>query len=69
MVGKPRRAIPRVARREKVELLVLGKSDKQNAVSAMMGSVAESVADRAPCSVFIVGREYQTSITAATVQP
>lgn len=56
VIGHPRRDITRVARRQNIDFLILGKSDKQSAFSSMMGSVAEEVAYNAPCSVFIVGR-------------
>ena len=58
MTGSPRRVIPRVARRNGTDLVILGKSDQESALSAMMGSVAEEVANGAPCSVFIVSRAY-----------
>jgi nucleotide-binding universal stress UspA family protein len=58
MTGSPRRVIPRVARRNGTDLVILGKSDQESALSAMMGSVAEEVANSAPCSVFIVSRAY-----------
>lgn len=58
LIGNPRREIPRVARRRDVDFLVLGKSDRTDALAAMMGSVAEEVANSAPCSVLIVGRAY-----------
>jgi nucleotide-binding universal stress UspA family protein len=63
-VGNPRKVIPRTARREGISLLVLGKSDQEDALSAMMGSVAEEVANSAPCSVFIVSRAYAPGYTA-----
>ena len=56
IVGNPRRAIPRVARREGAGLLVIGKSDRPGGLSAVMGSVAGELAKSAPCSVFIVSR-------------
>lgn len=56
--GNPRKMIPRTARREGIGLVILGKSDEESALSAMMGSVAEEVANSAPCSVFIVSRAY-----------
>ena len=58
VLGHPRKEVVRLARRQKVDFLVLGKSDRQNALAAMMGSVAEEVAYGAPCSVFIVSRPY-----------
>lgn len=58
VLGHPRKDVVRVARRQKVDFLVLGKSDRENALAAMMGSVAEEVAYGAPCSVFIVSRPY-----------
>ena len=63
-VGNPRKVIPRTARREGVSLLVLGKSDSESALSAMMGSVAEEVSNSAPCSVFIVSRAYASNPAA-----
>ncbi|TVR62758.1 MAG: universal stress protein [Spirochaetaceae bacterium] len=58
VIGNPRRQISRVARRDGADFLVLGKSDRPDALGSMMGSVAEEVANSAPCSVFIIGRAY-----------
>ncbi len=58
VIGHPRKDITRITRRQNADFLVLGKSDRENALAAMMGSVAEEVAYAAPCSVFIVSRPY-----------
>ncbi|MFW5738295.1 MAG: universal stress protein [Spirochaetota bacterium] len=66
IVGNPRRAIPRVARRENAGLLVVGKSDRSGGLSAVMGSVAGELAKSAPCSVFIVSRAGAATATGET---
>lgn len=57
--GNPRHRITRAVAHNGISFLILGQSDRQDALSAMMGSVAEAVAHAAPCSVFIVSRAYQ----------
>lgn len=59
LAGNPRHRITRIASRNGISFLILGQSDRQDAFSAMMGSVAEAVAHASPCSVFIVSRAYQ----------
>jgi nucleotide-binding universal stress UspA family protein len=58
--GNPRRHILRSAKREGIDLIVLGKSDvPESGLSAMLGSTAEEVANESRCSVLIVGRAYE----------
>lgn len=66
IVGSPRRAIPRIARRENAGLLVVGKSEHSGGLSAVMGSVAGELAKSAPCSVFIVSRAVAAKATGET---
>ncbi len=66
MTGSPRRVVPRMVRRNSVDLVILGKSDQESALTAMMGSVAEEIAKSARCSVFVVSRAYQPPAESAT---
>ena len=65
MTGSPRRVVPRMVRRNSVDLVILGKSDQESALTAMMGSVAEEIAKSTPCSVFVVSRAYQPPAESA----
>jgi nucleotide-binding universal stress UspA family protein len=51
----PRHAILEAAREWPADLIVIGSHGRQGLDRLFMGSVAESVARRAPCSVEIVG--------------
>jgi nucleotide-binding universal stress UspA family protein len=53
-VGGPRRLIVRQARWLNVDLVVVGKADKPDMMTRLMGSTAEYLPHHAPCSVFIV---------------
>ncbi len=53
MRGQPADAIVDVARRESVDLVVVGGRGLGALEGALLGSVSEAVADRAPCPVLI----------------
>jgi len=53
MRGQPADAIVDVARREAVDLVVMGSRGLGALEGALLGSVSEAVADRAPCPVLI----------------
>ena len=53
MRGQPADAIVDVARRESVDLVVMGSRGLGALEGALLGSVSEAVADRAPCPVLI----------------
>lgn len=52
--GAPFREIPKAAEELKADLIVLGTHGRTGLDRLMMGSVAERVAHRAPCNVFLV---------------
>jgi nucleotide-binding universal stress UspA family protein len=51
-VGKPAEEILRVAREEKVDLIVMGTHGRTGLRHLLLGSVAEEVTRHAPCPVF-----------------
>ena len=53
-VGKPADEIVRVAREEKVDLIVMGTHGRTGVRHLLLGSVAEEVTRHAPCPVFTV---------------
>jgi nucleotide-binding universal stress UspA family protein len=53
-VGKPAEEILRVAREEKVDLVVMGTHGRTGLRHLVLGSVAAEVARHAPCPVFTV---------------
>jgi universal stress protein A len=53
-VGKPAEEILRVAREEKVDLIVMGTHGRTGVRHLLLGSVAEEVTRHAPCPVFTV---------------
>ena len=53
-VGKPAEEILRVARDEKVDLIVMGTHGRTGLRHLLLGSVAEEVTRHAPCPVFTV---------------
>jgi nucleotide-binding universal stress UspA family protein len=53
-VGKPAEEIVRVAREEKVDLIVMGTHGRTGVQHLLLGSVADEVARHAPCPVFTV---------------
>lgn len=52
--GDPREVITRKAKELNVELIVMGTHGRRGLIHALMGSVAESVARTAHCSVLVV---------------
>lgn len=52
--GDPRDVITRKAKELNAELIVMGTHGRRGLMHALMGSVAESVARTAPCSVLVV---------------
>lgn len=53
-VGLVRRQIVKQAKLKNVELIVVGKSEKPDAMSRMLGSTGEILPHKASCSVFII---------------
>jgi nucleotide-binding universal stress UspA family protein len=53
-VGKPTEEILRVAREEKVDLIIMGTHGRTGVRHLLLGSVAEAVTRRASCPVFTV---------------
>jgi nucleotide-binding universal stress UspA family protein len=53
-VGRPAEEILRVAREEKVDLIVMGTHGRTGVRHLLLGSVAEAVSRHAPCPVFTV---------------
>jgi len=53
-VGRPAEEILRVAREEKVDLIVMGTHGRTGLRHLLLGSVAEAVTRHAPCPVFTV---------------
>ena len=51
-VGRPAEEILRVAREEKVDLIVMGTHGRTGVRHLLLGSVAEAVTRHAPCPVF-----------------
>ncbi len=54
LVGRPFMEIIRYARREKIDLIVLGTHGRGAFSHALMGSVAEKVVRKAPCPVLTI---------------
>ena len=54
VLGKPFEEIVRYARREKIDLIVIGTHGHSALVSMLLGSVAEKVIRKAPCAVLSV---------------
>ena len=68
--GQPADAIVDVARSEAVDLVVLGSRGRGALEGALLGSVSEAVADRAPCPVLIARRsELHRSLIADDASP
>jgi len=55
--GSPHKQILYKARLEAIDLIIAGKHDKPNVFSSLLGSVAEHLPHRAPCSILIIPRE------------
>jgi nucleotide-binding universal stress UspA family protein len=54
VMGDPAAEIPRVAKEENVDLIVMGTHGRTGLLRLLMGSVAELVVRRAPCAVLTV---------------
>lgn len=54
VVGRIKTQILRQARRNKADLIVIGKTDSPNSFKKLMGSNAEVIPNKAKCSVFII---------------
>jgi nucleotide-binding universal stress UspA family protein len=54
VVGRPADAIVRVAREQRVDLIVMGTHGRTGLRHLLLGSVAEEVTRQAPCPVFTV---------------
>jgi nucleotide-binding universal stress UspA family protein len=54
--GDPREALIEVARREFVDLIVVGSHGRTGLQKLLMGSVASHIVSHAPCSVLVVRR-------------
>ena len=54
VIGMVRRRIIQQAKQRDVELVVVGKSEKPDAMSQMLGSTGEILPHKASCSVFII---------------
>jgi nucleotide-binding universal stress UspA family protein len=59
-VGRPAEEIQRVAREEKVDLIVMGTHGRTGVRHLLLGSVAEAVTRHAPCPVFTVRIGFET---------
>jgi len=58
-IGDPATEIVRVAKEEKVDMIVMGTHGRTGLLRLLMGSVAELVVRRAPCSVLAVRQPEQ----------
>jgi len=52
--GDPRRALLDEARREKIDLIVVGSHGRSGVAKLVLGSVASHIVTHAPCSVLVV---------------
>ena len=57
VVGRPGPKVVHMAKHYGVDLLIIGKCDEQSTFEQIMGSTAQLIADKAPCSIFIVPGE------------
>lgn len=57
IIGSPRRQIVKTARKSSADLLLLGKADTTAVREPVLGSTAEEVSYRSPCSVLIIPKE------------
>ncbi|MFO7820474.1 MAG: universal stress protein [Lentisphaeria bacterium] len=57
VLGRPYKQILQKARSEAVDLIVAGKYDKASPFSSMLGSIAEHLPHRSPCSILIIPLE------------
>jgi nucleotide-binding universal stress UspA family protein len=56
LVGRPGDALPREAKRQRSDLLVLGSRGLTGRMAEVLGSVSLTVAQRATCPVLVVKR-------------
>jgi len=56
VLGKPSRQIVREARSKEIDLIVIGKLDNPDPLGSMMGSAAEQLVQRSPCSLLVIPR-------------
>jgi nucleotide-binding universal stress UspA family protein len=56
VLGKPSRQIVRQARSREIDLIVIGKLDNPDSFGSMMGSTAEQLVHRSPCSLLVIPR-------------
>jgi nucleotide-binding universal stress UspA family protein len=69
VMGDPATEIPRVAKEENVDLIVMGTHGRTGLKRLLMGSVAELVVRRAPCAVLTVRQpESETAETPTAVK-
>jgi nucleotide-binding universal stress UspA family protein len=67
-VGQSAAEIVKYAKREKIDVIVLGTHGRTGLARVLMGSVAEAVVRSAPCQVLTIGPKAQTiEETAASV--
>jgi universal stress protein A len=64
VTGDPASEIPRVAKEENVDLIVMGTHGRTGLLRMLMGSVAELVVRRAPCAVLTVRQPEAATTTA-----
>ena len=65
VTGDPASEIPRVAKEENVDLIVMGTHGRTGLLRMLMGSVAELVVRRAPCAVLTVRQPEAAATTTA----
>lgn len=68
VIGDPATEIPRVAREENVDLIVMGTHGRTGLLRLLMGSVAELVVRRAPCAVLTVRQPEQETAETSTAK-
>lgn len=56
VLGKPSRQIVRQARSREIDLIVVGKLDNPDPFGSMMGSTAEQLVQKSPCSLLVIPR-------------
>jgi nucleotide-binding universal stress UspA family protein len=68
LTGPPAREIVQYARRQHVDLIVMGTHGRTGVSRALLGSVAEAVVRRAPCRVLTVPDGLRVRASVATRQ-
>jgi len=64
MIGSPGTAIVEMARRENVEMIVMGSHGRTGLTRLLMGSVAEEVVRKAECPVLVVKTAVPAKVAA-----